>query len=69
MLDSFRVLVKDLLSKQRSMQTLFTPHVRESGEESGLMTPADPELAKTTFQVSALLKILEDLSMHRYMMY
>ena len=51
------------------MQTLFTPHVRESGEESGLMTPADPELAKTTFQVSALLKILEDLSMHRYMMY
>ena len=49
-LDSFRVLVKDLLSANGA-QTLFTPHVTESGEEWP-NDPADPELAKTTFQMS-----------------
>ena len=63
MLDSFSVLTKDLLNMQRSMQTLFTPRVEEGGP-----TTANPDLAKTTFQVSELLRILEKLSMHRTML-
>ena len=60
---SFSVLTKDLLNMQRSMQTLFTPRV-----EKGVSTAADPNLAKTMFQVSEFLPILEKLSMHRTML-
>ena len=61
-LDTFFVETKSLLHMQRSMQTTFTPTIHQNGNAD---TDSDPDLAKTTFQVTALLSVLEDMSMRR----